>query len=406
MPVNTIEGMEFKGKKVFLRAGFDVPINSEGKILDDFRIKETIPTIKTLFRKGAKQIIIGSHQGRPKTAEDQSPSKVAKKVLQHKEKHLQMDEIAKLIFKLTKKSTQKLDDCINFREEEFPSPEDARIVVLENLRFYKEEEENDEEFAEELAKYADIYVNDAFAVSHREHASMCAITNFIPGCVGLLVEKEIRAFNKILKNPERPYMAIIGGAKLKTKLPLIQNLIDKVDKLFLGGAMIFTFYKAKGINIGKSPLDKDSLAMAQMLGNNDKIMLPKDIVISDDPESTNSINVTIDKIPSYMYGLDVGEQSVIEFKKKIAKAKTIIWNGPLGYYENPFFAKATVNILKFLAQSPEIKTIIGGGDTASLVMKLGLKDKFFHVSTGGGASLKLLETNTLIAIKYLEENNK
>ena len=389
MPVNTLEGMEFKGKRVFLRAGFDVPVDSEGKIIDDFRIKETIPTIKEIFRKGAKQIIIGSHQGRPKGEEE----------------HLKMDNIAKLIYKLTKKSTEKLDECINFRKEEFPEPEDSRIVVLENLRFHKEEEQNDEKFAKELSKYADIYVNDAFAVCHREHASICAITKFLPGCVGLLVEKEIRAFNKVLKNPERPYMAIIGGAKLKTKLPLIQKLLEKVDKLFLGGAMIFTFYKARGLETGKSPVDKDSITMAQMISNNDKVIIPKDIVIADNPETTNSINTTPDKIPSYMYGLDVGEQSVLEFKKKLAKAKTVVWNGPLGYYENPFFAKATVNVLKFLAHSPEIKTIIGGGDTASLVMKLGLKDKFFHVSTGGGASLKLLETNNLIAIKYLEKNN-
>ncbi|MCF7871866.1 phosphoglycerate kinase [Candidatus Woesearchaeota archaeon] len=389
MAVNTIEAMDFKGKRVFLRAGFDVPINNEGRILDDFRIKETIPTIKLLFKKGAKQIIIGSHQGRPKG----------------NEKHLRMDNIAKEIYKLTKKTTEKLNDCINFREEEFPEPEDAKIVLLENLRFYKEEIENNEEFAKELTKYADIYVNDAFSVCHREHASMCAITKFIPGCVGLLVEKELRAFNHILKEPTRPYVAIIGGAKLSTKLPIIQNLTQKVDKLLIGGAMIFTFYKAKGLSTGKSPVDKESIAMAQMLNNNDKIMLPTDIIISDNPESTNCMNVTIDKLPSYMYGLDIGEKSVLEFKKKLAKAKTVVWNGPLGYYENPAYARATVNILKFLAQSPEIKTIIGGGDTTNLVTKLGIKERFFHVSTGGGATLKLLEGKKLVAIKTLEENN-
>lgn len=390
MAVNTIEALDFKGKVVFLRAGFDVPVDSTGIILDDFRIRESIPTIKLLFRKGAKQVIIGSHQGRPKG----------------KEEHLSMKNIGKRIYELVKKQVHVMEDCIDIREEEMPQVDEAKIILLENLRFHKEEEENDEEFAKELAKYADIYVNDAFAVCHREHASMSAITKFLPGCIGLLVEKELRAFNLILKEPERPYMAIIGGAKLQTKLPIIQNLITKVDKLILGGAMIFTFYKAKGIDVGKSLVDKGSLAMAQMIGNNDHLILPTDIIISDSPDSSTGMNVTLDKIPSYMIGLDVGEKSVVEIKKRLAKAKTVVWNGPLGYYENPEFAKATINILKFLSQSPEIKTIIGGGDTASIVMKLGLHDKFFHVSTGGGASLTLLEGKKLVAIKALEENNK
>lgn len=389
MAVNTIEAMDFKDKVVFLRAGFDVPVDSAGIILDDFRIRESIPTIKLLFRKGAKQVIIGSHQGRPKG----------------KEEYLSMKNISKRIYDLIKKPVHFMNECVGIREEEMPEPDEAKIIVLENLRYHKEEKENDEAFAKELAKYADVYVNDAFAVSHRDHASMSAITKFLPGCIGLLVEKELRAFNHILKNPKRPYMAIIGGAKLQTKLPIIKNLITKVDKLILGGAMIFTFYKAKGIDVGKSLVDKGSITMAQMLVNNDHLILPTDIVISESTDSNRSMSVTLDKIPSYMIGLDVGEKSVVEIKKRLARAKTVVWNGPLGYYENPEFAKATVNILKFLAESPEIKTIIGGGDTASIVMKLGLHDRFFHVSTGGGASLTLLEGKKLAAIKALEENN-
>ena len=382
--LKTLKDMDFKGKKVFLRAGFDVPVDESGKILDDFRIVETIPTIKELIKKGASQIIIGCHQGRPKGEEPRLSTK----------------NIAKKIFSLTKKKTEFFSDYLDPREE-FPTPKEAFIVMLENLRFHPEEELDDEEFAKKLAALADVYVNDAFSNAHREHASMHAITRFLPGCIGLLVEKELKVFDYLLTHPEVPFMAILGGAKLETKIPIIRNLLDKTDNILLGGAMIFTFYKAKGYYVGKSIVDKNQLTMARMLSYNEKIILPTDIMVSDDMHSSNSFNMSPENLPSYMIGLDIGEKSVEHYKQILSEAKTVVWNGPLGYYENPVFAKATIEILKFLASKQDIKTIIGGGDSATIVDKLGLKDKFFHVSTGGGASMTLLEGKPLVAIEAI-----
>lgn len=380
--LKTLEGFDFKKKKVFLRTGFDVPVDDDGNVLDAYRIKESVPTIKALFKKGAKQVIIGSHQGRPNGFEQK----------------LSLKKIARMIFSLTHKRVEFVSDYKGSREE----LSDAPVIVLENLRFHDEEYDDDEDFAKSLASLADVYVNDAFAVCHRKHASMHAIAKFLPGCVGLLVEKELRVFEYVLEYPQVPFAAVIGGSKLKTKLPVIQNLIDKVDHVLLGGAMIFTFYKAKGLDVGKSLVDKTYLTNATMLNYNEKVYLPRDVVLGEGPDSTQTFNVSPDKIPSYLMGLDVGSKSVEDMKEVLSECRTVVWNGPLGYYENPFFAKATVELLKFLASKPEIKTIIGGGDTASVVMQLGLKDKFYHVSTGGGASLKLLEGKSLPAVDALK----
>jgi phosphoglycerate kinase len=393
MPYNglhTLDEIDFKDRIVFLRVDYNVPQDDKGNILDDFRIKESIPTIKKILQAGASQIIIASHLGRP----------------EHKEDIYRMDNIAKKVYLLTGKKTEKLSDCIDL-EGAFPTPKEATIVVLENLRFHEEEEKNDDKFAEKLAKHADIFINDAFGVCHRKHASVHAITKFIPGGIGLLVEKELKIFDNTLNNPERPLVAILGGSKLETKLPLIMNLINKVDHALLGGAMIFTFYKAKDYDIGKSLFDRDYVENARILMNNDKIVLPKDIVIADDKDApTNIVNMSPKSIPSYMIGLDIGKDSVEEFKKILLEAKTVVWNGPLGYYENPKFAKATNEILDFLSKNPQIKTIIGGGDTASAAENLGLRDKFYHTSTGGGASMTLLEGKKLPALEFLKENTE
>ncbi|MFA6072998.1 MAG: phosphoglycerate kinase [Candidatus Woesearchaeota archaeon] len=386
--IHTIDEIDFKGRKVFLRVDYNVPLDDKGKILDDFRIKESLPTIKKIFQAGATQIIIASHLGRP----------------ENKEAIFKMDEVAKKVYLMTGKKTEKVSDCIDL-EGVFPSPQEASIVVLENLRFHEEEEKNDEKFAEKLAKHADIYINDAFGVSHRKHASVHAITKFIPGGIGLLVEKELKVFDTLFENPERPMIAILGGSKLETKLPLILNLVEKVDQLLIGGAMIFTFYKSKDYDIGKSLFDKAYITHAKMLLNNEKIILPTDVVIADDKDlPTNIITMEPKNIPSYMMGLDIGKNSIEDFKTRLLTAKTVIWNGPLGYYENLKFAKATNELLTFLANNPQIKTIIGGGDTASAAENLGLRDKFFHTSTGGGASLTLLEGKQLIALVALNEN--
>lgn len=388
MPL-TLKDFNFKDKKVLLRTDYNVPINQEGDILDDFRIKQSLPTIKKILREGAAQIIIATHLGRPK----------------NKEEHLTTKKIAQHIFKLTGRKTQKLDDSIDF--DEFPTPKEATIVVLENLRFRDEEKQNNEEYAKKLSSLADIYINDAFGVSHREHASVHAITRFIPGGIGLLVEKELQVFQEVLEAPQRPFVTILGGSKLETKLPLILNLIQKTDNLLTGGAMIFTFYKAKGYSIGKSLYDKDYVTNARLLANNEKIILPQDVVVADDKDNPSTIlTIKPNNIPSYLIGLDLGEKTINEYKKLLGEAKTVIWNGPLGYYEQPAFMKATKEILRFLARRKDIKTIIGGGDTASIAQQLRITKEFFHVSTGGGAGLKLLEGKTLPAIKALIDSEK
>ncbi|MGV8161824.1 MAG: phosphoglycerate kinase [Candidatus Nanoarchaeia archaeon] len=391
MPYNglhTVDEIDFKDRKVFLRVDYNVPVDERGNITDDFRIKESIPTIKKILQGGASQIIIASHLGRP----------------EKKEAIYRMDNVAKKVYLMTGKKTVKVSDCIDL-EGVFPTPQEATIVVLENLRFHEEEDKNDEFFAQRLAKYAEVYVNDAFGFCHRKTASMHAITKFIPGGIGLLVEKELKIFDALLNNPERPLVAIIGGSKLETKLPLIVNMIGRVDKALLGGAMIFTFYKAKGYEVGKSLFDKDYVTNAKMLMNNEGVILPVDVVIADDKDNPENIfTMPPNNIPSYMMGLDIGKDSIEEFKKQLLDAKTVVWNGPMGYYENPKFAIATNELLKFLAANPQIKTIIGGGDTASAAENLNLRDKFFHTSTGGGASLTLLEGKNLVALDALKEN--
>jgi phosphoglycerate kinase len=388
----TIDDFNIKGKKILLRTDYNVPINKNGEILDDFRIKASLPTIKKLLREGASQIIIATHLGRPKNNEE----------------IYKTDKIAQKIFKLTGRKTTKVDDSADF--EEFPKPNEAKIVILENLRFREEEKQNNEEYAKKLAGLADTYINDAFGVCHRKHASVHAITKYIPGGIGLLVKKELQIFEEILENPQKPFTAILGGSKLETKLPIIMNLIHKVDNLLLGGAMIFTFYKAKGYSIGKSMYDKEYTTNAKMLINNEKIILPQDVVVADDKDNPSTIITMKPKnIPSYMTGLDVGDESIKEFKKILDQSKTVIWNGPLGYYENPTFLKATKKLLQYLAKRKDIKTIIGGGDTASIAEQLKLKDDFYHVSTGGGASLALMEGKELPAIQALinsPKNNK
>jgi len=388
--IKTIDNMDFRKKKVFLRVDYNVPLDEFGNIKDDFRIRASLPTIKKLFEKGATQIIIASHLGRP----------------QNKESKFKLDKVARRLFELTKRKYVKLDDCINLKAQhiDIPKPKDASIVILENLRFHEEEEINGADFAKELASYADVYVNDAFGVCHREHASVHAITKYIDGCIGLLVEKEIKAFESIKENPKRPMIAVLGGAKLETKLPMIQQLLHNVDKILLGGAMIFTFYKAKGYSVGKSLVDKDSLSMAHMMSNNEKIVLPIDVTIADDKDNpTQVMDYSPKNIPSYMMGLDLGRKTIDLFKQELGLAKTVIWNGPLGYYENKAFLKSTVELLKFLAQRPDIKTIIGGGDSVSIVEALGLREKYYHVSTGGGASMNLLEGKPLPALEALKK---
>jgi phosphoglycerate kinase len=379
--MNSIKDMELKDKRVLLRADFNVTIEDNGEIGDDSRIKATLPTIQYILDHDAKQLIIMSHLGEPE-------GKVVDK--------LKMDKVSERLIKLLEKSVYKTNDCIVGR-----MPTDG-IILLENLRFHKEETDNDEEFAKSLASYADIYVNDAFGVSHRAHASLHAITKFLPSCIGLLMEKELENLN--IDKMKKPIFALLGGAKLKTKIPLVQRMLVKADKVLLGGGMIFTFYAAEKLEIGESLFDKDYVVNAKMMLNNENLFLPEDVVIADcQTKETDIRTVSYKEIPPKSIGLDIGEKSVERFKGMLKDAATIIWNGPLGYYEKPPFDKATNEIAKFIADLDCIK-IAGGGDTSDVIRNLGLESRFTFISSGGGAALEVLSGKGLVALKAMEEN--
>jgi len=305
-----------------------------------------------------------------------------------------MDKVAERLEKLLDMTVVKLDDCINVKVP------DAKIILLENLRFHAEEEANDPAFSERLSKLADIYVNDAFGTMHRAHASTVGITTHLPGCIGFLVEKELKYLTLI--NPERPFIAILGGAKISTKFGVIKELLKKVDYLLIGGAMMFTFYKAKGFEVGKSLYEESFVTEARFLLNNEKIILPDDVLIAKDISNDAQTQIVADcKMPADQIGLDIGPESIQLFKDYIKKSKTVFWNGPLGYFEIEKFGESTREIAEYLAESGKV-VIIGGGDTEDAVMPY--KEKFTHVSTGGGASLEYISGKELPAIKALKEN--
>jgi 3-phosphoglycerate kinase len=377
--MRTIKDMNFDYKRVIVRVDYNVPLDADGNITSDNRIRESLPTIKYILEHNCRQIILMSHLGKP-------DGKFNPK--------LTMDKVCERLEKLLDMTIVKMDDCININ---IP---DAKIILLENLRFHPEEEANDDEFAKRLAALADVYVNDAFGTMHRAHASTAAITKFLPGCIGFLVEKELKFLD--LSHAERPFIAILGGAKISTKFGVIKELLKKVDYLLLGGAMIFTLYKAKGLNVGKSLYEEQFLAEAKLLLNNEKIILPDDIVMARAIEANAETMVVPDfDMPDGWIGLDIGHESIQLFKDYINRSKTVFWNGPLGYFEIPKFATATNDIAEYLANSGKV-VIIGGGDTEEAVLPW--KSKFTHVSTGGGASLEFITGKELPAIRALKEN--
>lgn len=392
MPFKTLKDFNFDEKRVLLRVDFNVPIDENGNIDSDKRISAAIPTIKYLIEHNARIIII-SHLGRP----------------EEKEEILKMNKVAERLSDLLKRKVKKLDDCTGKIVEDYISDMDpGNIIMLENIRFYKEETHvNDltrENFAQKLSKLGDIYVNDAFAVSHRKNASVYDITKFMPSAAGLLMEKEINTLSKIL-NPEKPFYAIIGGLKISDKIAVIHNLLNKADKILIGGAMIFTFFKAKGYQVGRSIVEDDKLNLATILMKNPNISLPKDIVAAENNEECSSYKIVdYNKIPSGDIGLDIGPKTIEKYKEILKDAKTIVWNGPLGKFEWKNFSKGTNEIAKFLA-TLNATIIIGGGDTENAISKLGIAEKFF-VSTGGGATLEFLEGIKLPGIQALEENYK
>jgi len=386
-----------KSKRVLVRVDFNVPMSkeTEGTITDDKRIVESLPTIAKVISEGGKLILM-SHMGRPKGEKNLKYS---------------LRPIAIHLSELLDKPVLFADDCIGESTEAIVNDlQDGDILLLENLRFYNEEEKNNPEFAKKLASYGDIYINDAFGTAHRAHASTEGVTHHIKTCAaGYLMQKELEYLSKAVSHPEHPYVAILGGSKISGKIDVIKNLLTKADKILVGGGMIFTFYKAMGYEIGKSLLEEDKIDLAKELiaeaGN--KLMLPVDVVAADKFENTAAYStVAADKIPADKIGMDIGPQTIELFKNEILKAKTVVWNGPMGVFEMDNFAKGTFEVAKALAEATKkgAITVIGGGDSAAAIAKAGLENEVSHVSTGGGASLEFLEGKTLPGVEALNNN--
>ncbi len=385
----TVRDVKVEAKRVLVRVDFNVPL-AEGKVTDDTRIRAALPTINYLLEHGAK-VILMSHLGRPK-------GKVVDK--------LRLSAVPERLAELLGRPVRKLDDCVG-RKVEAAVAEMRRgdVILLENTRFHPEEESNDPVYARELASLADIFVNDAFGAAHRAHASTVGVAEYLPSVAGFLMEKEITFLGKALAAPDHPFVAILGGAKISSKIGLIDNLLTKVDGLLIGGGMANTFLKAQGHEIGQSLVEDDSLDVARetLERAGERLALPVDVVVADrfDAEADSKV-VPVGQVPEDWRILDIGPETVELFKRKLAGAKTVVWNGPMGVFEFPRFAEGTFAIARFLADLEAI-TIIGGGDVVAAVGQAGVADRIAHVSTGGGASLEFLEGNPLPAVAALED---
>lgn len=389
----TLRDFDLKGKKVLLRVDFNVPLNSNLQITNDKRIRETLPTINYLVEHGAK-IIIVSHLGRPE-------GKV--------KPEFSLKPVAERLRELLKRPVILTDDVAGPETFKYVrAMKDGDIVMMENVRFDPGEEENDTEFAKKLASLADIYCNDAFGTMHRAHASTTKVAEFLPSCAGLLVEKELEVLGSALENPNRPFVVIVGGAKVKDKIGLISRLIEVADVVMVGGAMAYTFLRAQGNNVGKSIVEKDKLQLARLLiekaeKQNVKFVLPVDHVVTGEFNfSAESVTVSTKKFPRTGIGMDIGPKTIKLFEHYISRAKTIFWNGPLGVSEFQKFAKGTNEVATAIANSKAF-TIVGGGDSAKSIEQLNLQDKINHVSTGGGAALKLIEGVPLPGLQAISE---
>ena len=397
MNKKTVKDLNVEGKKVLVRVDFNVPLSKDGNhtISDDTRIKAALPTIDYLLENNAK-VILMSHLGRPKG--EANPEFSLKPVAEWLENHYG----EKFHFL---PSDIVVDEKV---KEEVEKLENGNLALLENTRYVKGETKNDPEFAKELSSLADLFVNDAFGTSHRAHASNVGVANNLESAVGFLIQKEIEIMGKALENPEKPFVSILGGAKVSDKIGVIENLISKVDYILIGGGMAYTFLKAQGKEIGKSLLEEDKMDLSLELikkaeANNVKILLPKDVVIADEiKEDAETEIVDIDNIPKDKEALDIGPKTAKEYADIIKKAKTVVWNGPMGVFEIKVFANGTNEVAKALADS-SATTIVGGGDSALAIEEAGYKDKITHVSTGGGASLEFLEGKTLPGIDCIDE---
>ncbi len=388
----TIEDLELVGKKVLVRLDFNVPMDAEGSITDDRRIRETLKTITYLINNNAKTILM-SHLGRPKGKFDMKYS---------------LKPIAKKLSELLNKEVIMAEDVIGpDAKTKSDNLKAGQVMLLENVRFHPEEEKNDELFSKSLASFGEIYINDAFGTAHRAHSSTAGVAKYLPSAIGFLIKKEIDIMGKAISNPERPFVAILGGAKVSDKIGVIENLLDKVDVLLIGGGMAYTFFKAKGYEIGRSILEEEKIDLAREIMSKAeekgvKIMLPIDTVVADEFSAESPYKtVNSDAIPANMIGLDIGEKARAMFSQEIENAKTIVWNGPMGVFEMDAFAKGTLALAQAMSKSKGI-TIIGGGDSAAAVEKLGYADKMTHISTGGGASLEFLEGKALPGIEVID----
>lgn len=390
----TLDDICVNGKRVLVRVDYNVPLTEELKVADDKRIVAAMPTVKKLLDNGAK-VILCSHLGRPKGKVE--PTMSLRPVY---EKLCELLPDTKIYF---------VNDCISQEaKDKAMSLKDGEILLLENLRFYKEEEANDPDFAKKLADMAEIFVSDAFGTAHRAHASTAGVTQYLPAVCGLLIEKELHFLESALTNPVRPFIAVLGGAKVSSKIGVIRNLLTKCDTLLIGGGMSYTFFKAMGYEIGTSLLDEENIDLAKSLmqeakDKGVKLLLPVDTVVADKFDKDAKFKtVKSSEMPSDMMGMDIGEETREIYAREIENAKTVIWNGPLGVFEFPQFAKGTEAVAHACAKCDGI-TIIGGGDSASAVKKLGYADKMSHVSTGGGASLEYLEGKVLPGIAALND---
>jgi phosphoglycerate kinase len=396
MPKLTIKDVDLKGKTVFCRVDFNVPLDHE-QITDDTRIRAAIPTIRYMIDQGAK-VILASHLGRPAGSVKEE---------------LRLTSVAARLSELLGQKVIKTDDVIGDDVTKAVADlKEGDVLLLENVRFHPGEEKNDSELAKGFAALADIYVNDAFGAAHRAHASTEGIAQFLqPAVAGFLMEKELKVLGEALASPARPFTAIIGGAKVKDKIGVIDHLLEKVDNLILGGGLAYTFIKAKGYEVGKSLLDESKIDLAQSFmkkaeEQNVKFYLPVDVIIADDfSENANKKVVPIDEIPSDWEALDIGPETVKIYSDVIKGSKLVIWNGPMGVFELDAFAKGTRGVAEALAETADTYSVIGGGDSAAAVEKFQLAEKMDHISTGGGASLELMEGKTLPGVAILTEKS-
>jgi phosphoglycerate kinase len=392
--MRSLDQVDVSSKRVFIRVDFNVPTDDQGNITDDTRIKAHLPTINAVTKRGGKAIL-ASHLGRPK----------GKRI----EKYT-LKPVAARLAVLLGREVKFIDDCIGPEAEKaVASMKDGEVILLENLRFHAEEEKNDKGFSQELGKLSDVYVDDAFAVSHRGHASNAGITDFVKVCaVGLLLQSELDYLKKATENPVRPLVAIIGGAKVSDKIAVLEKLIEKVDKLIIGGGMAFTFLKAQGYEVGMSLCEMEMLDTARTImekakGRNVKLFLPVDCVIAQKPEADAVVKyVSVQEIPAEWMALDIGPGTTTLFGEAIADAKTIVWNGPMGMFEVDAYSRGTYGMVQYVANSHAL-TIVGGGDTDTAVHQAGEAHRISYISTGGGAFLELLEGKTMPAVEALEK---